>query len=213
MVYGNFLTTMKLRSGAPTFGTAESTLATYVIGQLARRLGLPLRCGAHYTASKVADGQAMAESVEAMASGILAGTNYVIHAAGWLEGGLTFGYEKFVMDVDRCASLHKQLGGLTIDDEQLAVDAYREAGPGTAYLDTAHTMRHFATANHESIVADTASFEQWTDDGALDTAQRANRLWKKLLADYEPPPIDDAVDRELRAFIDDRKASMPDRWY
>lgn len=111
MVYGNFLTTMNLRSGAPTFGTAESTLATYAVGQLARRLGLPLRCGAHYTASKVADGQAMQESADAMSAGILAGTNYVIHAAGWLEGGLSFGYEKFAMDLDRCAMLHKQLGG------------------------------------------------------------------------------------------------------
>jgi len=213
MVYGNFLTTMNLKSGAPTFGTAESTLATYVIGQLARRLGLPLRCGAHYTASKVADGQAMSESADAMAAGILAGTNYVIHAAGWLEGGLSFGYEKFVMDLDRCAMLHKQLGGLTVDEEQLATDAYREAGPGTAYLSTAHTMRHYATANHESVLADTNSFEQWADEGGLDTAQRANGMWKRMLADYEPPPIHDGVDRELRAFIDERKRSMPDRWY
>ena len=213
MVYGNFLTTMNLRSGAPTFGTAESTLATYLIGQLARRLGLPLRCGAHYTASKVADGQAMTESVDAMSSGILAGTNYVIHAAGWLEGGLSFGYEKFMIDVDRCAMLHKQLGGLTVDDEQLATDAYREAGPGTAYLATDHTMRHYATANHESMLADTNSFEQWTDDGSLDIAQRANRRWKRALADYEPPPLDPAVDRELQAFVDDRKRSMPDAWY
>ncbi len=213
MVYGNFLTTMNLRSGAPTFGTAESTLATYAVGQLARRLDMPLRCGAHYTASKIADGQAMQESSDAMSSGILAGTNYVIHAAGWLEGGLSFGYEKFAMDLDRCAMLHKQLGGLDVDDEHLAIDAYREVGPGGNYLSSAHTMRHFATANHESILADTNSFEQWTEDGCLDAQQRANRLWKRMLADYEPPPIDDAVNRELLAFIEDRRAAMPDAWY
>ena len=213
MVYGNFLTTMNLKSGAPTFGTAESTLATYAVGQLARRLGLPLRCGAHYTASKVADGQAMQESVDSMSAGILAGTNYVIHAAGWLEGGLSFGYEKFAMDLDRCAMLHKQLGGLEVDDEQLAMDAYLAAGPGGNYLASAHTLRHYATANHESTLADTNSFEQWTDDGALDMQQRANRQWKQMLADYQPPPIDDAVDRELRAFVDDRKAAVPDAWY
>ena len=213
MVYGNFLTTMNLRSGAPTFGTAESTLATYAVGQLARRLGLPLRCGAHYTASKIADGQAMQESVDSMAAGILAGTNYVIHAAGWLEGGLTFGYEKFAMDLDHCAMLHKQLGGITVDDEQLGMDAYLEAGPGGNYLACGHTMRHYATANHESVLADTNSFEQWTDDGGLDMAQRANRQWKQMLEAYEPPPIDDAVDRELMAFIDDRRNAAPDAWY
>ena len=213
MVYGNFLTTMNLRSGAPTFGTAESTLATYAIGQLARRLGLPLRCGAHYTASKIADGQAMQESADAMSAGILAGTNYVIHAAGWLEGGLSFGYEKFVMDLDRCAMLHRQLGGLVVDDEQLGLDAYREAGPGGNYLACDHTMRHYATANHESFLADTNSFEQWTDDGSLDAQQRANRLWKRMLAEHEPPPIDEGVDRALLAFVEDRKQSMPDAWY
>ncbi len=213
MVYGNFLTTMNLRSGAPTFGTAESTLATYAVGQLARRLGLPLRCGGHYTASKTGDAQAMQESADAMSAGILAGTNYVIHAAGWLEGGLTFGYEKFAMDVDRCAMLHKQLGGLTVDDEQLAMDAYLEAGPGGNYLGCDHTMRNFATANHESILADTNSFEQWTDEGALDTQQRANRQWHQMLDGYEPPVIDDAIDRELRSFIDDRKNATPDAWY
>lgn len=213
MVYGNFLTTMNLRSGAPTFGTAESTLATYAVGQLARRLGLPLRCGAHYTASKSGDAQAMQESADAMSAGILAGTNYVIHAAGWLEGGLSFGYEKFAMDLDRCAMLHKQLGGLDVDEEQLAMDAYTEAGPGGNYLACEHTMRNYATANHESTLADTNSFEQWAEDGALDLEQRANRQWKQMLAAYEPPPIADAVDRELRAFVDDRKRSAPDAWY
>ncbi len=213
MVYGNFLTTMNLKTGAPTFGTAESTLATYAVGQLARRLGLPLRCGAHYTASKIADGQAMQESADSMSSGILAGTNYVIHAAGWLEGGLSFGYEKFVMDLDRCAMLHKQLAGLDIDDETLAMDAYLEVGPGGNYLASAHTIRHYATANYESTLADTNSFEQWSEDGSLDSQQRANLQWKQMLAAYEPPPIDDAVDRQLRAFVDDRKNAMPDAWY
>ena len=155
----------------------------------------------------------MQESADAMSAGILAGTNYVIHAAGWLEGGLTFGYEKFAMDVDRCAMLHKQLGGLTVDDEQLAMDAYQEAGPGGNYLSCAHTMRNYATANHESTLADTNSFEQWTDDGALHMQQRANRQWRQMLSDYEPPPINDAVDRELQAFMEHRKNATPDAWY
>ncbi len=213
VVYGNFLTTMDLKSGAPTFGTAESTLATYAIGQLARRLNLPLRCGGQYTASKTADGQAMQESADAMTAGILAGTNYVIHAAGWLEGGLTTGYEKFVMDLDRCGMLHRQLAGLTIDDNELAAEAYREAGPGGSYLSTAHTLANFETANYESTLCDTSSFEQWTEEGSLDMQQRANKRWKAMLADYEPPPMNSTVEQELKAFMDERKSSMPDAWY
>ena len=213
MVYGNFLTTMDLKTGAPTFGTAESTLATYAIGQLARRLGLPLRCGAHYTASKVADGQAMQESADAMSAGILAGTNYVIHAAGWLEGGLVMSYEKFVMDLDRCGMLHRQLGGLTLDENALGFDAYLEAGPGGTHLATAHTLRNFETANHRSGLADTGSYEQWIEDGSNDSQQRANLVWKKMLADYQAPPIDPEVDAQLLAFIEEQKASMPDAWY
>ena len=213
MVFGNFLTTMDLKSGAPTFGTPESVLATYAIGQLARRLGLPLRCGAHYTASKTADAQAMQESADSMSAGILAGTNYVIHAAGWLEGGLTMGYEKFVMDLDRCGMIHRLLAGLAMDEDQLAAGAYRQAGPGQAYLSTDHTMAHFETANYESVLADTRSYEQWTEDGGLDAQQRANAVWKQMLADYRPPPLDESVDQELRAFMAERKDAMPDSWY
>ncbi|MGI9598037.1 MAG: trimethylamine methyltransferase family protein [Acidimicrobiales bacterium] len=213
MVYGNFLTTMDLRSGAPTFGTPESVLATYAVGQLARRLGLPLRCGAHYTASKTADAQAMQESADAMTAGILAGTNYVIHAAGWLEGGLVMGYEKFVMDLDRCGMIHRQIAGLTIDDDELAADAYRQKGPGVAYLDADHTMRHYATANYESMIANTDSFEQWTEAGSLDAQQRANGIWKQMLTDYQPPPIDPRTDQALLDYIADRKSAMPDAWY
>ncbi len=213
VVYGNFLTTMDLRSGAPTFGTPESVLSTYAIGQLARRLGLPLRCGGHYTAAKTADGQAMGESADAMDAGILAGSNYVIHAAGWLEGGLVFGYEKFMLDLDRCGMLHRRLAGLTIDDEQLAADAYREAGPGQAYLGTAHTLAHFRTANHLSPLADTSSYEQWTEDGALDAQCRANAAWKQALGDYEPPDIAPGVEADLQAFMTERKNSVPDAWY
>ncbi len=174
MVYGNFLTTMDLKTGAPTFGTPEADLATYAIAQLARRVGLPVRCGGHYTASKTTDAQAMQESADAMDAAVLAGANFVHQAAGWLEGGLTIGYEKFVMDADHLGMLHRMLAGLA---------------------------------------PDTSSFEQWTEDGGLDMAQRANRQWKQMLADYEPPPIDPSVDADLQAFVADRKASMEDAWY
>ncbi len=214
MIYGNFLTTMDLRSGAPTFGTAESTLATYAIGQLARRLGLPFRCGGHYTASKIADAQAMQESADAMTPGLLAGANFILQAAGWLEGGLTLGYEKFVMDADRCGMLHRLLEGLTVDSNELGGEAFSEAGPGGNYLATAHTIANFETANFEAALCDTRSFEQWSEEGALDMAQRANQQWKQTLANYEPPPpLNPAADRELQAFVEDRKAAVPDAWY
>ncbi|MCB1884486.1 MAG: trimethylamine methyltransferase family protein [Geminicoccaceae bacterium] len=213
VVYGSFLTTMDLKTGAPTFGTPEANLATFAIAQLCRRLGLPLRCGGHLTASKVADGQAMQESVAGMMAGVLAGSNFVFHAAGWLEGGLTMGYEKFVMDLDHCGMMLRMVEGLTIDDEALAPDAYLEAGPGGNYLGCAHTMRHFETANHPSRLADTASFEQWTEAGGRDLEQRANACWKGMLADYQAPPLDPGIDEALLDFMARRKAETPDRWH
>ena len=213
VVYGNFLTTMNLKTGAPTFGTPEANLSTFAIAQLCRRLGLPLRCGGHLTASKVADGQAMQESVASMMAGVLAGSNFVFHAAGWLESGLTVGYEKFVMDLDHCGMVSRMLGGLTIDTDSLAAEAYREAGPGGNFLGTAHTMAHFESANYLSPLADTDSFEQWSEGGRLDLEQRANRRWKEMLAAYQPPPLDPAVDEALLDFMARKKAAVPDQWH
>ena len=213
VVYGNFLTTMNLKSGAPTFGTPEANLSTFAIAQLCRRLGLPLRCGGHLTASKVADGQAMQESVASMMAGVLAGSNFLFHAAGWLESGLTMGYEKFAMDLDHCGMVLRMIEGLTIDEEALAADAYREAGPGEAFLSTAHTLANFETANYLSELADTNSFEQWAEDGRQDLEQRANRRWKQMLADYQAPPLDPAIDEALQDFMARKKAALPDQWH
>ena len=213
VVYGNFLTTMNLKTGAPTFGTPEANLSTFAIAQLCRRLGLPLRCGGHLTASKGADGQAMQESADGMMAGVLAGSNFLLQAAGWLEGGLTIGYEKFVIDLDHCGMMVRMLDGLAIDAEGLAAEAYREAGPGKAFLGTAHTLAHFKTANYLSDLADTASYEQWVEDGRCDIETRANRLWKNMLADYEAPPLDPAIDEALRDFIARKKSTVPDQWH
>jgi trimethylamine--corrinoid protein Co-methyltransferase len=213
VVYGNFLTTMDLKSGAPTFGTPEANLATFAIGQLARRLGLPLRLGGGLTASKTADGQAMQESASSLMAGLMAGSNVVLQAAGWLEGGLTMGYEKFVMDLDLCGMMQKMLGGMSIDTNTLGTAAYREAGPGGNYLGSAHTMANFETANHPSDLADTNSFEQWELAGSLDLQHRANRRWKQMLADYEAPPLDPAVDEELTEFVQRKQRAAPDAWY
>ena len=213
VVYGSFLTTMDLKTGAPTFGTPESSLATMVISQLCRRLGLPFRCGGHLTASKIADAQAMQESSDTMTPAIMAGANFIFQSAGWLEGGLTIGYEKFVMDTDRCGAIARMVQGLTIDDNELAGDAYREAGIGSNFLGVAHTMQNYRTANYRAELADTNSFEQWSEDGSKDMQQRAYERWTGMLAEYQPPDIDQATDEALLEFIAKKKLSMDDAWY
>ncbi len=212
VVYGSFLTTMDLKTGAPTFGTPESTLACLAISQLCRRLGLPFRCGGHLTASKIADAQAMMESADTMNPAIMAGANFVFQAAGWLEGGLSIGYEKFVMDADRCAGIARQVQGLALDDNDLGADAYLEAGIGTNFLGTAHTLRNFKT-NYHSTLSDTKSFEQWTDDGSKDMQQRAYEHWTRLLAEYQRPAMDPAVDEALLDFMNRKKRAAKDQWY
>ncbi|MBT8433121.1 MAG: trimethylamine methyltransferase family protein [Gammaproteobacteria bacterium] len=213
VVYGSFLTTIDLKSGAPTFGTPESTLATLAISQLSRRMGLPFRCGGHLTASKTADAQAMQESTNAMNPAIMAGANFIFQAAGWLESGLTIGYEKFVMDAEQCGALARVITGLEIDDDQLAGDAYREAGVGNNFLGVEHTMRHYKSANFRAELADATPFEQWSEAGGKDMQQRAYELWNKMLTEYEAPAIDPAIDDALLEFIARRKTSMEDAWY
>ncbi len=212
-ILGNFLSSMSLRSGSPTFGTPEPALAYLAIGQLARRLGVPLRCGGNLCASKVPDAQSATESANSLWPAFLAGANFVLHAAGWLEGGLVMSYEKFVLDLDQCGAFHVVGAGLTLDDNGLAMDALREVGPGRHFLDSAHTFRNYETAFFDAALADNNSFEQWTQDGARDALSRASDRWRSLLASYEAPPLDPGIDEALRAFIDVRKRSMPDMMY
>lgn len=213
VVYGNFNTTLNLKSGAPTFGTPESSLSTFAFAQLGRRLGVPVRCGGQLTAANTADGQAMQESAVCMMTGILAGSNFLFHAAGWLEGGLTMSYEKFAMDLDHCGMMVRMMQGLTIDDNALAADAYQEAGPGQAFFGTRHTMQNFETANYISDLSNIGSFEQWTDEGARDMQQRAHARWKEMLSEYEMPYMDSTIDESLQDFVMRKKSAMPDEWY
>ncbi|HLW92003.1 MAG TPA: trimethylamine methyltransferase family protein, partial [Roseiarcus sp.] len=213
VVFGNFLSSTALRSGSPTFGTPEPALGSLVVGQLSRRLSLPLRCSGAFTTAKVPDGQAMQESVMSMLAAVQCGAHFILHSAGWLEGGLAMGYEKMIMDADFCAALHVWMRGLSIDDNQLAYDAFREVGPGKHFFGAAHTLANFETAYWESDVADNHSFEQWRDDGGKDAATRAAERCRKLLAEYEPPPLDAAIAEELDAFVLSRKAERPDQWH
>ena len=212
-IYGNFLSSMALRSGSPTFGMPEPALGSLLVGQLARRVGLPLRCSGAFTSSKVADGQAMTESAVSMMSALLCGANFILHSAGWLEGGLTMGYEKFMMDLDLCGAAHTYLKGVSLDEDQFAMDGFLEVGPGKHFFGSQHTLRHYETAFYEPALSDSNSFEQWRDNGSMHSEQRAAALVQHTLANYEAPPIDDAVDEALRDYVARRKAEMPDQWY
>ena len=213
-VLGNFLSSMSLKSGAPTFGMPEPVLSNYVIGQLARRAGLPLRCGGSLTASKIEDAQAAYESADSMHSTMLAGANFVLHAAGWLEGGLCAGYEKLLMDADRLGGYQKLLGdGLDLGAEGLARDAYAEVQPGGHFLGTAHTLRNYQTAFYDAALSDSENVESWEERGATDMRRRAFERWTQMLRDYQAPPMDVAMREELEAFVARRKEELPDAWY
>ena len=213
VIFGNFLSSMALRSGSPTFGTPEPALGSLVIGQLARRLGLPLRCSGNFTTSKLPDAQAMHEGTMSMLAAVQCGGNFLLHSAGFLDGLLSMSYEKFVMDTDFCGALHTYLDGISLDDNALAFDAFREVGPGNHFFGCAHTMANYETAYWESAIADTQPFETWQENGSEDAAARANRRWKKLLTNYEAPPLDEAIDEALLEFVAGKKAAVEDAWY
>jgi len=154
--------------------------------------------------------EAAFESANTLIPTCLGGVNFVLHTAGWLEGGLAMGYEKFVMDADQAGMMHTLLAGVDLSDNGQALDAIREVGPGKHFLGCAHTQANFENAFYRSPLADNNSFEQWEAEGATDMAKRANTLWKKQLAEYEAPPLDPAIDEALLDFIKRRKASFPD---
>ncbi|HET7029188.1 MAG TPA: trimethylamine methyltransferase family protein [Candidatus Limnocylindrales bacterium] len=210
VVLGSFASSISMQSGAPTFGTPEPALVLYVMASLARRLGVPFRSGGNLCASKIADAQAAYESAQTFVPTILAGVNFVLHAAGWLEGGLAIGYEKFILDADQCGMAAVFVKGVDMSENGQALDAILTNGPGQHYLGAAHTLQNFETAFYRSQTADNNSFERWQEEGSMDAAQRANAIWKRMLREYEAPPIDPGVDEGLLEFIAKKKAAAPD---
>lgn len=209
-VFGLFSSSMSMQSGAPAFGTPEPTQVILSAAQLVRRLGVPFRSSGSLCTSKLPDAQAAYESAQSLWPGVMGGVNFMLHAAGWLEGGLSSSYEKFIMDVDQLAMMEVLAKGVDLSENGQAMDAIREVGPGGHYLGCAHTQANFETAFYRSPVHNYESFEQWTQEGSLDIAQRANAHWKEWLAAYQAPDMDPAIDEALNAFIDEKKASMPD---
>lgn len=213
VVFGTFASAISMQSGAPTFGTPEPSLVLYGAAALARRLKVPFRSGGGLCGSKTPDAQAAYESANTLQTAALAGVNFMLHTAGWLEGGLVMGYEKFIMDTDQANMIAVLLRGVDLSENGQAMDAIREVGPGAHFLGAAHTQANFEHAFYRSTVADNNSFEQWEEDGGQDTVARANTIWKEMLASYEAPPLDQAVDEALLAYMQQRKDSMPDQSY
>lgn len=210
VVFGTFASSVSMQSGAPTFGTPEPSSVLYIAAELARRLGVPFRSGGGLNGSKLPDAQAAYEAANTLQSAMLAGVNFMLHTAGWLEGGLVMSYEKFLMDADQAAMLEVFGRGLDTSENGQAMDALREVGPGAHFLGCNHTQQNFESAFYISSIADNNSFEQWESEGAMDASQRANKQFKNMLAAYEAPAIDPATDEALLAYIEQRKNSFPD---
>ncbi|MDF1778331.1 MAG: trimethylamine methyltransferase family protein [Rhizobiaceae bacterium] len=210
VLFGTFAASISMQSGAPTFGTPEPSLVSYGAAQLARRLGLPFRTGGSLCGSKVPDAQAAHESSSTLNMTLLAGTNFVLHSAGWLEGGLVSSYEKFMIDVDQLGMMQKMAEGIDLSEKAQAMDAIREVGPGSHYLGCAHTQANFQTAFYRSSLADNNSYEQWQIEGEKRIEARANDLCRKWLDSYQAPHLDEGINDQLREFIVRKKESMPD---
>ncbi len=213
VIFGTFVSSISMQSGAPTFGTPESNLLLLGAAQLARRLNLPFRSGGALCASKVTDAQAAYESANTLQATMNGGVNFALHGAGWLEGGLCSSYEKFVMDCDQLGMMAVYAKGVDLSENGQAMDAIHEVGPGGHFLGCDHTQRNFEQAFYISGIADNNSVEQWEIDGSLDATARANGLWKQLLTEYMAPELDPAIDESLSEFITNKKAAVPDSTY
>jgi len=204
-VYGAFTSNVDMKSGAPAFGTPEYMKACIVGGQLARRYRLPYRTSSTNAANSV-DAQAAYETVFSLWGAIMGGGNLIVHAAGWLEGGLTASYEKFVLDADLLQMVEEFLKPVIVDDGAMALDAMLEVGPGGHFFGAKHTLERYATAFYQPMISDWRNFNQWQAAGSPQAAQKANALWKQALAEYREPFLDPALAEEIDAFVDRRVA-------
>jgi trimethylamine--corrinoid protein Co-methyltransferase len=204
VMYGGFTSNVDMRTGSPAFGTPEYTLAAQASGQLARRIGVPFR-SSNVTASNAVDAQAAYESAMSLWGSVMGGANMVLHAAGWLGGGLTASFEKLILDAEMLQMMAAYCVPPVVDESTLALDAIREVGPAGHYFGAAHTLSRYENAFYAPLLSNWDNFDAWRERGAQTATQRATGIWKKLLADYEQPPIDPAVDEALRDYMERRK--------
>jgi trimethylamine--corrinoid protein Co-methyltransferase len=208
VLYGGFTAHIDLRSGSPAFGTPEGAWAALVGAQLARRYGLPCRGSGALTTSKATDAQAAYESLWTLWPAVLAHTNLIMHAAGWIDGGLTVSFEKFVIDLENLAMFQHFLEGFTVDDDTLALESIAEVGPGDHHLGTAHTQARYRTAFYPTSLSDRLGYDTWALAGGEDAATRANHVWKEMLAHYEPPPLAPAIAEALDDYVARREREL-----
>jgi len=207
VVYGGFTSNVDMKSGAPAFGTPEYVKATQAGAQLARRYNVPFR-SSNTNASNIVDAQAAYESEMSIWAAVMGHTNLVLHAGGWLEGGLTASFEKLIVDAEMLQMMAEYLTPLVVDEETLAVDAIAEVAPGGHFFGASHTLARYESAFYEPLVSDWRNFETWEESGGLTATERANAVWKQLLAEYEPPPLDAAIREALEEFVARRKEAI-----
>ena len=204
IVYGSFASNVDMQSGAPALGTPEYTKSAQASGQIARRLGLPFR-SSNTTVSNCVDAQAAFESQMSLWGSVMGHANLVNHAAGWLEGGLTASFEKLIVDAEMLQMIAEYLRPIDVNDDELAVDAIAEVGPGGHHFGTGHTLERYESAFYTPILSNRQNYESWQEAGSEDIAVRANAIWKQLLKEYEQPPLDPAIEEELVAYADKRR--------
>jgi trimethylamine---corrinoid protein Co-methyltransferase len=207
MVYGSFTSNVDMRTGSPAFGTPEYVKGAFASGQMARRYGLPWRAS-NATGSNVVDAQAAYESGMSVWGAVMSGVNLLYQGAGWLEGGLTASFEKLIIDAEILQMVAEVLIPFPVDDASLGFDSIASVGPGGHFFGTAHTLERYETAFYRPLVSDWRNFETWQDDGARTATERANGIWKQLLAEYEQPPMDPAVEEAIGAFVARRKREI-----
>jgi trimethylamine--corrinoid protein Co-methyltransferase len=210
VVFGSFLSNTDMQSGSPSFGTPESAIGLFCTGQIARHFDLPFRSGGALTSSQIVDAQAGYEAMMSLWPTFLAGTNFVMHAAGWLESALVSCYEKMVVDVEMLRMLHEVFKPLRVDEEALAFSAHQEVGQGGHFLGAAHTLERFRDCFYRPLVSSTENYERWSRNGGNDAATRASAIWKRMLEEYEEPPMEPGLKAELKAYVDRRRTELGD---
>ena len=210
VIFGTFASSMSMATGAPTVGTPEGGLAIDVMAALARRVGVPFRSGGMLTAAKGPDAQAAYESLSTLLPTMQAGVHFVLHAAGWVEGGLALSYEKLLLDADQLGMMGVYADGVDMSPNGQAMEAFKTNPHGAHFLGNGHTLENFESAFYRSTLADSNSYEQWLEEGELSAAQRANAVWEQMLNDYQPPPLDDDADQAMIEYIGRRKSEEPD---
>jgi trimethylamine--corrinoid protein Co-methyltransferase len=210
VVFGSFLSNTDMQSGSPSFGTPESGVGLLCTGQIARHFGLPWRSGGGLTSSQTVDAQASYEALMTMLPTFLAGANFVMHAAGWLESGLVSCYEKFIVDIEILRMLQEEFTPLEVDEASLAYGAHQEVGHGGHFLGAEHTLERFRTCFYRPLLSSTDNFERWKKRGGLDATARASEIWRRTLDEYQEPSLDDAVREQLKEYVDRRRIELGD---